>query len=79
MMHITQNGVKIAGIRDVQQSTVFTDSVAILDTDNVWIHMSVNEFDKMVILYNSKVKYPNTRLPHVQTTTDETIVVDIFE
>ena len=51
-MQVTSNGILISGITTVAPSTIYANSVAILDNDGVWIQVPITEINKLISLYN---------------------------
>jgi hypothetical protein len=51
VMIVNSNGVLINGISDVQESTVFSGSIAIFDTDGACIQIPATELDALMTKY----------------------------
>jgi len=63
-MVVTHNGLLVNGIYDVQDSVVFSGSIAIIDMDGAVIQIPKVEFEKMITKYYDLINKHNTIIHH---------------
>ena len=63
-MVVTHNGLLVNSIYDVQESVVFSGSIAIIDMDGAVIQIPKGEFEKMINKYYDLINKRNTVIQH---------------